>query len=75
VLLFAYRTGDSNMCSVWLCTRNDALGNIAVLLAAFGVMTTCAGWPDILVAAAMAFLSFTSATQVVKQARSELASA
>jgi Co/Zn/Cd efflux system component len=47
VLLFAYRNGDSNMRSVWLCTRNDAIGNVAVMLAALGVFGSGAGWPDI----------------------------
>ncbi len=71
-LLYAYRNGDSNMRSVWLCTRNDALGNIAVVLAAIGVFGTGANWPDLVVAAIMATLALTSAAQVIKQARREL---
>ena len=72
VLLFAYRNGDSNMRSVWLCTRNDAIGNVAVLLAALGVFGTGAGWPDIVVAAVMGGLGLTAAIAVIQQARSEL---
>lgn len=71
-LLYAYREGDSNMRSVWLCTRNDALGNIAVLLAAVGVFGTGTAWPDLLVATIMALLAITSAFQVIRQARQEL---
>jgi cation diffusion facilitator family transporter len=72
VLLFAYRNGDSNMQSVWLCTRNDVIGNIAVLLAALGVFGTGAGWPDVIVASIMAILGLTAAYTVIKQARQEL---
>ena len=50
-LLWAYRSGDANMRSAWICTRNDVLGNLAVLLAAAGVFGTGTGWPDIIVAA------------------------
>ncbi len=71
-LLYAWRDGDSNMRSVWLCTRNDALGNIAVLLAAFAVMGSASAWPDLLVAGMMASLALTSAWQVLRQARKEL---
>lgn len=71
-LLYAYRNGDSNMRSVWLCTRNDALGNIAVIIAAIGVFGTGTAWPDLIVAAIMASLALTAALQVVKQARHEL---
>lgn len=73
-LLYAYRQGDSNMRSVWLCTRNDALGNLAVLLAALGVFGTGSAWPDLLVASLMASLAVTSSYQVMIQARQELAS-
>ncbi|AYC31769.1 cation transporter [Pseudomonas cavernae] len=72
-LLYAYREGDSNMRSVWLCTRNDALGNLAVLLAALGVFGTGSAWPDLLVASIMASLALTAAVQVLRQARQELA--
>lgn len=74
-LLYAWRDGDSNMRSVWLCTRNDALGNIAVLLAALGVLGSGSAWPDLLVAGIMASLALTSAWQVLRQARSELRAA
>lgn len=72
MMLFRYRSGDSNMRSIWLCSRNDALGNIAVMLAAGGVFATATGWPDILVAALIAGLSLSAAVQVFRQALSEL---
>ena len=72
ILLYAYREGDSNMRSVWLCTRNDALGNVAVLIAALGVFGTGTAWPDLAVAIVMATLALTSAWQVIRQARREL---
>jgi Co/Zn/Cd efflux system component len=71
-LLYAYREGDSNMRSVWLCTRNDALGNLAVLAAALGVFGTGSAWPDLIVAAIMATLAITAAVQVLRQADGEL---
>jgi cation diffusion facilitator family transporter len=73
-LLYAYRNGDSNMRSVWLCTRNDALGNIAVIIAAIGVLGTGTAWPDLFVAVVMASLALTAAWQIVRQARNELKS-
>jgi Co/Zn/Cd efflux system component len=72
-LLYAYRDGDSNMRSVWLCSRNDAIGNVAVMFAAWGVFGSGAGWPDLLVAVIMGGLALSAARSVVKQARSELA--
>jgi Co/Zn/Cd efflux system component len=72
VLLFAYRNGDSNMRSVWLCTRNDAIGNVAVMLAALGVFGTSAAWPDIVVASIMGVLGLTAARTVIAQALREL---
>jgi hypothetical protein len=72
-LLSAYRSGDSNMRSVWLCSRNDLIGNCAVLAAAIGVARTSAVWPDVLVAAIMAVLALQGAAVVVTQARAELA--
>lgn len=72
ILLFAYRNGDSNMRSVWLCTRNDAINNIAVLFAALGVLGTGTGWPDLLVATVMGVLGLTAARSVIAQARREL---
>jgi len=71
-LLWSHRAGDANMRSAWLCSRNDALGNIAVLGAASGVFVTAAGWPDILVAAIMAALALWSSVQVLRHARDEL---
>ncbi|TDV36157.1 Co/Zn/Cd efflux system component [Paraburkholderia caballeronis] len=71
-LLLSYRDGDSNMRSVWLCTRNDVLGNIAVLLAALGVFGTRSAWPDLVVAAIMASLALTSAAHILRQSGAEL---
>jgi Co/Zn/Cd efflux system component len=72
VMLYRYRSGDSNMRSIWLCSRNDAFGNIAVMLAAAGVFATATGWPDILVAAVIAGLNLSAAYQVLRHARREL---
>jgi Co/Zn/Cd efflux system component len=72
LLLYAFRQGDANMRSVWLCTRNDMIGNLAVLLAAAGVFGTGAGWPDIVVACIMAVLGLSGAREVVGRARAEL---
>ena len=72
VMLYAWRDGDANMRSVWLCTRNDALGNIAVMLAALGVFGTGSAWPDLIVAVIMAGLALTAATSVVRAAAREL---
>jgi len=71
-LLWAYRGGDANMRSAWICTRNDVLGNLAVLLAAVGVFGTQTGWPDIIVAAIMATLALQGATVVIRQSIGEL---
>lgn len=71
-LLWAYRGGDSNMRSAWICTRNDVLGNLAVLLAAAGVIGTGTGWPDVAVAAIMAALALQGAFVVLNQSWSEL---
>jgi Co/Zn/Cd efflux system component len=71
-LLWAYRKGDSNMRSVWLCSRNDVIGNLAVLLAAVGVFGTGTGWPDVIVAGIMAGLGVQGATQVIRHALEEL---
>src|SRR4029077_5667376 len=57
-MCFRYRVGDANMRSVWICSRNDVIGNLAVLMAAAGVFGTGTGWPDIIVAAIMAALGF-----------------
>lgn len=71
-LLWAYRGGDANMRSAWICTRNDVLGNLAVLFAALGVFGTGTGWPDIIVAAIMATLALQGAAIVIRQALREL---
>ena len=74
LMLYAFREGDSNMRSVWLCSRNDALGNIAVMIAAAGVFGTGSGWPDLVVALIMAGLALSAGFSVVRQARQELGS-
>lgn len=73
VMLYAWRDGDANMRSVWLCSRNDAMGNIAVVLAALGVFGTGSAWPDLLVAAVMGGLALTSGWQVLRQSQQEMA--
>ena len=70
-LLVRYKDGDANVRSVWLCSRNDAIGNVAVMFAALGVWGTATGWPDLIVAAIMATLFLSSAYQIVKQALAE----
>ncbi len=72
LLLYRYRTGDSNMQSVWICSRNDAIGNVAVMLAALGVGFTGSAWPDLVVAFGMALLALSGAVQIIRQARKEL---
>ena len=74
-ILWRFRTGDANMRSAWICTRNDVVGNAAVLLAALGVFGTGTGWPDITVAAIMAALALQGAATIIPQARAELRSA
>jgi Co/Zn/Cd efflux system component len=71
-ILWFYRTGDANMRTAWNCTRNDVLGNLAVLLAALGVFGTGTGWPDILVAATMAALALQGASTVLRQSLGEM---
>jgi Co/Zn/Cd efflux system component len=72
VMLYRYREGDANMRSVWLCSRNDAIGNFAVMAAAVGVFGTGTLWPDIAVAAVMAALALSAAAQTVHQALGEM---
>ncbi|NJM51350.1 MAG: cation transporter [Sphingomonadales bacterium] len=72
LMLYRYRTGDANMRSVWLCSRNDAISNVAVIAAALGVAGTGSAWPDLGVAAIMAGLAITSGIQIIWQARDEL---
>ena len=71
-LLYRYRTGDSQALSVWLCTRNDCIANIAVMVAGAGVWWSGTPWPDIAVAAMIAGLGLTSALLVIRQAQMEL---
>lgn len=73
IMLYRYRSGDANMRSVWICSRNDAIGNIAVVLAAAGVFGTGTAWPDLIVAGIMAALGISGGTQIIMQARKELA--
>ena len=72
LMLYRFRAGDANMRSVWLCSRNDALGNLAVMLAALGVFGTGSAWPDLAVAATMAALALTGSWTVLRHARGEL---
>jgi Co/Zn/Cd efflux system component len=74
-LLWRFRAGDSNMRSVWLCSRNDVIGNLTVLLAALGVFGTRSGWPDVIVASIMGGLALQAAWHVVRQASAELSQA
>jgi Co/Zn/Cd efflux system component len=71
-LLYRYRVADSQAMSVWLCTRNDCIANIAVIAAGAGVWASGTPWPDIAVAAIIAYLGLSSALRVIRQARSEL---
>lgn len=70
-LLMPYKDGDANVRSVWLCSRNDAIGNTAVMFAALGVWGTATAWPDLIVAAIMAGIFLTSSFQILRQAWSE----
>ena len=67
ILLVRYREGDANIRSVWLCSRNDAIGNVAVMVAALGVWATATGWPDLIVAAGLAGLFLNSSTKIMRQ--------
>jgi len=72
LMLYRYRKGDANMRSVWLCSRNDAIGNVAVMAAAAGVFGMGTAWPDLLVAAIMGVLALSAAISVVRQSRAEI---
>lgn len=72
VILLKWRDGDSNVRSVWLCSRNDAIGNVGVILAGFAVAITGSAWPDLIVAGLMAAIFLKSAASITAQARSEL---
>jgi len=71
-LLYKYRKGDSNRASVWICSRNDAIANIAVIFAGLGVWITNTKWPDLTVAFIIASISLSGAYRIIKQARGEL---
>ena len=71
LLLLRYKDGDANVRSVWLCSRNDLIGNLAVIAAAFGVWGSASAWPDLIVAALMAGLFLTSAVKILRQAWGE----
>ncbi len=72
LILYRFRGGDANLRAVWLCSRNDAIGNLAVLAAALGVFATGAAWPDLAVGLVMAALALWAGQSVIRQARSEL---
>jgi Co/Zn/Cd efflux system component len=71
LILVNYKDGDANVRSVWLCSRNDAIGNVAVMLAALAVWSTATGWPDVIVAAILASLFLNSASKILRQALGE----
>ena len=73
LMLYRFRSGDANMRSVWICSRNDAIGNVAVVAAAAGVFGTGTAWPDLVVAAILATLGLSGGFQIIRQARGELA--
>src|SRR5258708_268863 len=72
LMLYRFRGGDANMRSVWICSRNDAIGNLAVLLAAAGVFGTRTGWPDVVVASIMAALGISGGLQIIRHALADL---
>ena len=72
LILMRWRDGDANIRSVWLCSRNDAIGNVAVMLAAVGVFGTGTGWPDLIVAGIMASLFINSSIKIIRQSIHEL---
>lgn len=71
LLLMRYKDGDANVRSVWLCSRNDAIGNVVVMVAALGVWSTATAWPDLAVAAVMAALFLHSSSLILRQAWAE----
>ncbi len=73
-VLYKFRSGDSNRKSVWICSRNDAIGNIAVMIAAAGVFASASKWPDLIVAFIMAGLALSGAWRIITVARKELKS-
>lgn len=75
LLLYRYRTGDANMRSVWICSRNDAINNLLVIGAGLVVLRTGSGLPDLLVALVMALLGISGGWQILRQAIGELRAA
>jgi Co/Zn/Cd efflux system component len=75
LLLFRFRSGDANLRAVWLCSRNDAIGNLAVLAAASGVAVTGGYWPDLAVGLVIASLAVWAGQSVLRQALGELGKA
>jgi Co/Zn/Cd efflux system component len=75
LMLYSFRNGDSNMRSVWLCTRNDVIGNLAVIAAAVGVFGSGQAWPDLIVAVIMAVLAISAAVSVIRHARTDMKTA
>src|SRR5512134_3196321 len=71
-ILYRYRSGDSNRRSVWICSRNDAIGNVAVVVAAAGVFGTGTAWPDLIVASIFALLGVSGGWQIMRHAASDL---
>ena len=71
-LLYRFRSGDANMRSVWICSRNDAVGNVAVVAAALGVFGTGTAWPDLIVACILATLAISGGWQIIRHARRDL---
>lgn len=72
LMLWRFRSGDANMRSVWICSRNDAIGNLAVVAAAAGVFGTGTAWPDLIVAAIMAGLGIAGGSHIIRAALAEL---
>ncbi len=72
LMMFRFRSGDSNLRSVWICSRNDAIGNVAVVVVAGAVYFTANPWPDLAVGSVMAALALSGAWQITRQARGEL---
>jgi Co/Zn/Cd efflux system component len=71
LLLMRFRNGDANIRSVWLCSRNDAIGNVGVIAAAGLVAWLNSPWPDLILALVMASLFTHSAFSILRQARHE----
>ncbi|MGS1016107.1 cation transporter [Allosphingosinicella humi] len=75
IMLYRFRSGDANMRSVWICSRNDAIANIAVMMAALGVLGTGTAWPDLIVAAVIAALGLSGGWHIIRLARREMRAA